>query len=187
MTPNIYTEIPIDPKDASRRGFDLSLCKLVISFSETEKQGFLELARLIHLFRPSDAHIFITSISEFVPLNKALQRIPEKSLISLNSNTIKVETIDGIRELLSSWEAEALVVFFTTEVIAREVVSNLTELEPRWWMLSKTNYEIPFLKQLMLCDPFLFFSQSRMSLEILGSRNQIDRLRLLTCKPPDCS
>ncbi|MBI4656514.1 MAG: hypothetical protein HY746_07200 [Elusimicrobia bacterium] len=131
MKRNISVEIPINSKDASRRGLDLSLCKLVISFSGIEKQNFLELARLLS-------------------------------------------------ELLSLWQAEALVIFFANEKLAHKIISDLPSLEPRWWTLSKTNYEIPFLKQLTLSDPFLFFSPSHMSLEILGSRNQITRLKILT-------
>lgn len=180
MKRNISVEIPINSKDASRRGLDLSLCKLVISFSGIEKQNFLELARLINIFHPFNTHIFITSVSEFVSLDSVLQNIPEKTTKLLNLNAVKIETTAGLSELLSLWQAEALVIFFANEKLAHKIISDLPSLEPRWWTLSKTNYEIPFLKQLTLSDPFLFFSPSHMSLEILGSRNQITRLKILT-------
>lgn len=179
MTPNIYAEVPINPKDASRRGIDPSVCKLIVKFNETEKQGFIALAEIIYKSCPADNHIFMTSVSEFVPLDKAVKNISEKSPKLLGTNIVEVDNIDEISGLLASWKAEALVVFFASESVANGIVSNLTSLEPHWWMLSKTNYELPFLKQLASCDPFIFFSQSHMSLEILGSQNQIERLRIL--------
>ena len=167
------TEIPFNEKDATRRGIDPSLCRLIVVAKQKGGEGFLSIAQVIEAFRPPHKSIFVTSTGEFTSLDK-IQFRTEAVEIFTQINMLKAANVGALKDVLSLWKAEGLVILLADDGTAKTFASGLADLIPRWWQYTReVGYEGPFLKQIQLCDPILFFSDSHMSLETIGSRQTI--------------
>jgi hypothetical protein len=94
--------------------------------------------------------------------------IPEPALATMSS-------ADGIQTILGTWRSETLAIMFADERTAKEVVTSVKASESRWWAFARPGYEGPYLKHIRACDPMIFFSKTRSSLEFIGSEAQIRR------------
>lgn len=168
LSTSIRLDCPLGKKEAESRGIDHSLSRLLIG-GECEV-----LVDLIHSCCPSNKATNIQAIGEFTLLERLLPEF-NKSNIEVDSDNgfLSVITKDQINLVFSQWNAELLVVFFADMATASLIIDSLSSLQPKWWEFSREGYEAPYLKKLELVDPFFFFSHTRSSLEILGSKEVI--------------
>lgn len=173
---DVFLEIPLNKREARERGLGLRIARLVLTASD-EGQNRRERAwQVVQQCRPTEKSTFIHPIGAFKSIdavseqlkrrNLQLQVLPELSLVQVPPN-------QDAAELLKLWEAEMLVIFFAANVVAETVVRSLPSLTEKWWHLTNEGPEAAYLKQLDKCDPFFFFSLTRSSVEILGSKSRV--------------
>jgi len=171
----LQLELPVTSRDAHRQQLPPCICRLLIGLHE-ESATIARLAGIIGMLRPSNMATYVTSAGEFVSLSKILQQEGNEQIRALpNCNLIAVVGDVSLARILSSWRAEALIVFFGSDENAIQIVSTLASREPPWWKPTRSSYEAPFIQQLELADPFCFFSESHSSLEILGTKSAVLR------------
>ena len=179
-------EIPVSEREAKERGINPGLARLVFASDDRGDGDAHSLWRAIELCRPSSASGFVHPIGGFTSIESLAKKLeqqherfsffPQLQMASISSGQ------DGT-ELLRAWHAEQLVIFFGSESSARKVIGSLPSLTEKWWHLTNEGPEAAYLKQLDECDPFFFFSETRSSVEVLGSRRQVlacfDKIRSL--------
>ena len=169
----LMMEIPLNKKVAKRRAIDPSLSRLIVGPRKQDKEGPRLITQILRSLRPPDKTIFIRAVGEFIePKNISL---PEDKRVTFLSDlqVLRIEDPDVLSEVLSLWKAEAHVIFFGDNKTAQLIISSLSQFHEKWWKIAKGGYEHPYLQQIGLCEPFLFFSESHMSLEIIGSEHTI--------------
>ena len=169
MNNTLILEIPIDGKDAKRRGINESLCRLLLHLDERMDHYHSFAAKLIYLNKPVNKEICIVPygiFKEFRELNI------QKGDYSYNSqlNYCVVRDNELLVPILKGWEAEELIFFYSSEKLCTDLLDKIKSSEPKFFKLSKGGYELPFLKQIDVCELFLFYSISRSSFEIIGNK-----------------
>ena len=164
-------EVPIDRSDASRRGIDPALCRLIVRFKD---EDFPAVGRILTSLCPIDKSIYMTSVGEFVSLRDLLSKTTNAiDAVSITDQLVRLRCTETVDIFLSLWKAEPLVVFFANDDTARILLSAVAQSESKWWEPSKTGCESSFLAQRSLTDSVLFFSEDHMSLEAFGSQSSI--------------
>lgn len=175
----LRVEFPLEKPDASRRGVDPVLCRLIVRFKDKD---FPAVGRIVATLCPMEKSIYMTSVGAFASLGEILPKIANRSdAFSVADQLVRLRGSKAITTFLSLWKAETLVVFFANDETANIFMSAVEQSRPKWWKLSKAGCEVPFLAQISLTDSVLFFSEDHMSLEALGSQSSIleffDRIR----------
>jgi hypothetical protein len=168
---SLCLELPIELSDATQRGIDSELCKLLVRFKDKD---FSAVSRLLVALCPVDRSIYMTSVGEFASLGEILPRLTDQGdAVSATDQFVRLRDAEAIKSFLSLWKAEALIVFFANDKTAGIFKSAVGQSQPKWWKLSKSGCEAPFLAQISLTDSVLFFSEDHMSLEALGTKPSI--------------
>lgn len=164
----IHLDCPLGRKEAKLRGIDATLSRLLIEGEHNEIAG------LINSCCPRNKAVFIHAIGQFTPLEKLASVFKESNIeVFTDHSFLSAREKEQIDLVFSRWSAEILAVFFADQTTASLIIGSLPTFYPKWWRFSQEGYEAPYLQQLQLADPFLFFSPTRSSLEIIGSENQV--------------
>lgn len=172
MDNSLILEVPINRKDAKRRGIDESLCRLLLYLDEGIDDYHLFAAKLIELNKPTNDEICIVPYGAFKELSELNIQEEDYSYDSQLHYCI-VRNIESLSTILKEWEAEGLVFFYCNEKICADLIDKIRSSEPKILELSKSGYEIPFLKQVDICELFLFYSMSRSAFELIGNKISI--------------
>lgn len=165
---SIHLDSPLGRKEAKTRGIDRSLSRLLID-GERDVLG-----ELIHRCCPRNKAIFIHAIGQFSSLEKLLSVFKGSDIeVFTDHDFLGVRNKEQINLVFSQWSAEILVVFFADQATASLIIESLLKFHPKLWEFSHEGYEAAYLKQLQLADPFIFFSPTRSSLEVIGSEDVI--------------
>ncbi len=179
---NYLLEIPISLKEAKRRKFKVEISKLLVSWDdETEKKKtFLKFAELIFSICPQGNVVHAQPINSFTPITEYAVQLEQKqikywfdSLFRQGNKkkpfliTTQCETVSNLMEVFSIFQSEGIV-FFPSEASEDD-----ERLEKHLLKFSAGNYEIPYLDEINSYSFFVFFAESHMSLEILGSRDAV--------------
>ncbi len=164
----LQVELPINEKDAKRRGIDSRLSRLLISQLDKEIT-FLEVENMLNAWKPEGKSIVVKAINE-------IKSLVDKSLYLeglKNPDQIVVLKDDGLAKILSEWEAEAHAVFFAYDSDIKTIVTEMAETEPKPRAFSRPGYELPFLRLAHRIDTIIFLESSRMSLEVFGEKEPL--------------
>jgi hypothetical protein len=173
----IRLDCPIDAPEAKSRGIRASLARLLV------QGGRHDLGALLARWCPSGKHIFVQAVGSFLTPRTLTQRLSIDGVRFVIQNELLELRTDAslVSKVLSEWEAEILVFFFAENAAAASIAKSLSALEPKWWKLTKSGFEAPYLSQLGTVDPFAFFSPTRSSLEVIGTTAPVlelfDRIR----------
>jgi hypothetical protein len=170
---------PLGKEEARTRGIDPQLSRLVL------RGEIATLADAVFRCGPKDHEIFIHSCGEFTSIKK-LDLTFKNSHIDVieNLDLVRVDTREQAAIVFAHWSAEHLVIFFSDRETAIAIIEDLPRFDKKWWQWSSDGYETPYLKQLNRADPIIFYSESRSSLEILGSEDAVLKC-LCRCRPKD--
>ncbi len=176
---NYVLELPIEPKDAKRRGIRSDIGKLLIRFEKNKYEKeliLLSFGKLILASKKEGSVIHAQPINSFPDLKdykEALDRSAINYWLGSNSTeqkkkkstrlTAECDSAEKCLDVLKTFNAEAIV-FFNSKAGDKDI-----DLEKR---LAKApyfkNYEFPYLEEIDRYDLFIFFAEDHMSLEILG-------------------
>jgi len=164
----IRLDVPLAKKEAKVRGLDGALSRLVLQADRGLVSDF------VFRCKPGKATVFVHAVGPFVSLDKVVSSSSVSGVQRYGDlDCVGVASVQSLESVLSVWDSEILVIFFSTETTARDIVTSLTKLEPKWWQLSEEGYEAPYLKQLQRSDPFFFFAPTRSALEVIGSKKAV--------------
>ena len=172
--PTLQLEVPFDKHDAKRRAIDPSLCKILYQCKTTDnKICIAQLATAIDRCCSVDGAAYITAVGEFVSIE--ILRSIDGSKIVEEYHLISAESKDALKKVLTCWEAEALVIFYSDIDSAKAITANVERLQKEWWRYRKGSYDRDFLSQIELCGLFVFYSSTHRSVEIIGYEEQINK------------
>jgi len=170
-------EIPyFSTSEAKSRGIDPELSRLILQYEGGLSDSLAEIAKFVWNLFCAEGDVGISAIGEFVRLDSILKEGPGKKLVSKSGSELAIASDESsIRFLLENWKAEQLVMFSLRK-------NALLESDPRdghahkWWQFSNRGEEAEYLQQLDQFDPFVFFSETRVALEVVGSTPVIGKL-----------
>lgn len=171
-----YTlEVPIDPKDAKRRGLRKDISKLVVQVDDrgAEREStLLKLGESIFAIRRNDEVIHAVPISSFPPVETYEKFLKEKKIPYWYDNEFKdkekpeallveCDSEEKCSDVLRYIDSEAIL-FYSIKAMDKGSESKLMKA-------SSDGYsEKLYLKELEKYGFFVFFAKSHMSLEVLG-------------------
>lgn len=183
---NYILELPINFKDAKRRRLRKDISKLIVKEEGQDDKDtkFVKLGKLIHAFKKTNEIFYAMPISSFSQLGKCKDLLTEKGITcwldvefteqrSKKPKTliIKCDTEEKYFHLFKIIDAEAIV-FYSAKSNDRDTMLDIK-------LMSASSYgynEKSYLEQIDKYNFFIFFSESHMSLEVLGFEEPI-----LTC------
>lgn len=172
----LLLEIPVNTKDARRFEAELTLSRLVLTLPCGSRGPYSEFARLIEALRPPELSTFVSPIGSFVSFNELSAAVDGRSIALVPEPALaRTSTMDGTQTILRTWRSEVLVIMFANDRTAKEVAASVQASKSRWWAFARSGYEGPYLKHIRVCDPMIFFSETRSSLELIGTEAQIRR------------
>ena len=163
-------EIPFFSKREARlRGIDPYLARLVLAFHQQQYTHRSIASYLWACCKKGDA-AYVMAINEFVTLSKVIEQLDSPGIhLSARDGLAKAADESGLEMLLKNWEAEQLVIVFSTA----EIQDVQIPAESKWWKWSPEGNEARYVSGLSQFDPVVFFSDSLSSLELIGSSQAI--------------
>jgi hypothetical protein len=186
---DISLEMPICKEDASRRKFAPDICKLIVRFNETSQLSkdlqLQALAELLFSWRNPGEILAAQPINLFKSLNYTGDLLSkegiEHEMLSNFSVSIICRKSGEPTFVMRCIEAEAVVFFFVSEFAQiRKIENRIMKIAP-----TDNQYERPYLADLSDCDGFVFYADSHLSFEVLGSREMVTT-RCLSRLLPKC-
>ena len=160
--PIVTLEIPVNRRDASRRGFVTPRARLILGFEESEFWSTLE--RLLEHLLPPGSAIVIEIENEFRPLRLAL-RDAEVSTLATGPAVALPTPTDCVR-LLQHWPCEAAVLYFVEGADAVKNQGRVKNRDYLWQVAAESRHR---RTGPVTTDIFVFLAHLHPSVEIIGS------------------